>query len=298
MELKDLKAFELPGTLSISEGPGGLPVIRVTNVHAEAELMLYAGHLTHFRPAGEEPVLWVSPASPFEIGKGIRGGVPVCFPWFGPHRSEKTFPVHGFVRYRVWELRSTATLSDGRTRIALSTASDGASRAYWPHDFRLGMTFTVGKTLECELEATNTGGEPFTYEDCLHTYFKVGDPAQAEVTGMDGVAYIDRMKSDSRAVQHGTLVLSGETVNAYMRDPASCAIVDPVMGRKIRVEKSGSGATVVWNPWAAAAGKNAEIGEGWKEFLCVETATCLDGRITLLSGTSHATRVAYSVEKL
>jgi glucose-6-phosphate 1-epimerase len=159
------------------------------------------------------------------------------------------------------------------------------------------MTVTVGSSLECELTADNTGSEPFAYEDCLHTYFRVGDPSRTELVGMDGVAYIDRIRADSRGVQRGNLVLAGETVNAYMRDSPSCRIVDPVMARVIRIEKTGSGATVVWNPWATAAGKNAEIGEGWKEFLCVETATCLDGRISLLPGTSHTTKVAYSVEK-
>ncbi len=297
MDVKELKAFEIPGIVSIFESSGGLPVIRVRNGFAEAEIMPYACHVTRFKPSGEESVLWLSPSSPFELGKGIRGGIPICFPWFGPHKTEKTFPVHGFVRYRDWELRSTACLSDGRTSIVLATGSDEASRAYWPHNFSLVATVTIGKSLVFELTAGNSGLEPFSYEDCLHTYFKVGDVMKAEVAGMDGVAYIDRTKSDSRAVQRGNLVLSGETVNAYMRDPSACRIVDPVLNRTIKIEKSGSGATVVWNPWAAAASKNAEIGDGWKDFLCVETATCLDGRITLLPGTSHTTRVAYSVEK-
>jgi glucose-6-phosphate 1-epimerase len=298
MPMEQYAAFAIPNVLEVVEGRGGLPAVRISNRFAQAEIYLHGAHVTRFEPAGGKPLIWTSPSSPYAAGKSIRGGVPVCFPWFGPHRTVKEFPVHGFVRFRSTELLETAQLSDGRTRAVFGLAADDATRAYWPHEFRLEAAVTVGAELEIALTVANTGREPFSYEDCFHTYFAVGDATRSAVSGFDGSGYIDRLKGDSRGVQSGDVVPStGEITNVYTLVPPRAAIEDAANGRRIAAEQSGLANAVVWNPGEATAAKNPEMAGMWKDFLCLEAANCLDTRIVLLPGCSHASRVRYRAEK-
>lgn len=298
MSIARYAAFAIPGAVDVVEGQGGLPLVTITTKFAEAEVYLHGGHVAHFAAAGQKPLLWMSPASPFEDGKPIRGGIPLCFPWFGPHRTRKELPIHGCVRFRAWDLVQTGVLSDGRARIVLALDSDEASRAYWPHDFRAELTVLVGETLEVALTVTNTGREPFVYDDCFHTYFAVGDATSCLVGGLNGVGYIDRGKADARFVQNGDLPITEELVHVHVNAPARSEIRDPVWKRRIVIEQSGMAETVVWNPGEATAAKNPEMAGRWKEFLCVESANCLDGNVTLLPLTAHSSAVRYGVESL
>jgi glucose-6-phosphate 1-epimerase len=160
------------------------------------------------------------------------------------------------------------------------------------------LTVLVGETLEVALSVANTGRDPFVYDDCFHTYFAVGDAASCVVGGLDGVGYIDRGKADARFVQHGELPITAELVHVHVKAPARSEIRDPVWKRRIVIEQSGMEETVVWNPGEATAAKNPEMAGRWKEFLCVESANCLDGNVTLLPGTSHQSLVKYRVEAL
>jgi D-hexose-6-phosphate mutarotase len=272
-------------------------MVQITNKLAQADIYLHGAHVARFDPKGGKPLIWTSPASPFADGKSIRGGIPVCFPWFGPHKTVKDFPVHGFLRFRSTELLETAQLSDGRTRVVFGLKDDENTRKYWNHAFSATVQITVGSTLELSLSVTNTGCEPFSYEDCFHTYFAVGDVAKAVVPSFDGVGYIDRGKGDIRAVQKGDLKIRGETVNIYTLTPSSATIVDSPNRRRILCEQSGLANTVVWNPGEEAAAKNPEMAGFSKDFLCVEAANCLDTRINLLPGTSHVSTVRYRAEK-
>ena len=298
MSIDQYASFAIPNTLEVVEGRGGLPLVKISNRFADAEIYLHGAHVTHFAPKGGKPMIWTSPASPYADGKSIRGGIPVCFPWFGPHRSVKEYPVHGFVRFRSTELAETSQLSDGRTRAVFSLKADDAVRAYWPHEFRLDLSVTVGKELELSLTVTNTGREPFSYEDCFHTYFAVGDATRAAVTGFDGVGFIDRLKGDARGVQSGDVSASSvEITHVYTLVPPRAAIDDAAGGRRIAVEQSGLANAVVWNPGEATAAKNPEMAGMWKDFLCLEAGNCLDTRITLLPGCSHVSAVRYGTEK-
>jgi len=293
-----LAQFTIPGAVAVVEGRGGLPLVRIENRFAAAEVYLYGAQVTSFVPAGGQPLIWTSPASPFEDGKAIRGGIPVCFPWFGPHRTIKEYPVHGFARFRSWELFSTAALSDGRHQVALRLCSDDRTRSFWAYDFCARLTVSVGTALEVEFSVENTGTQPFSYEDCLHTYFAVGDVRAAVLTGYDGVGYIDRTRQDSRGVQSGDAQLKGETVHVHTQAPGEAVIRDPVGGRRILATQKGCRETVAWNPGEAAAAKNPEMAGLWQSFFCLEAANCLDDRITLLPGTAHTSAVRYRAEPL
>jgi len=177
-------------------------------------------------------------------------------------------------------------------------SSNDETRSLWPHDFFLEMAVVVGPSLELELTASNADREPFLYEDCLHTYFAIGDVAKTSVSGLDGTGYIDRARSDARSVQKGPVTPADETVNIYMNAPSRTEIADTAGGRKILVDQCGFKSTVVWNPWEATAAKNPEMIDRWRGFICVEGANCLDANVVLLPGTSHRSYVKYTAEKI
>ncbi|GAB1482716.1 D-hexose-6-phosphate mutarotase [Treponema sp.] len=298
MSLTNFNSFAIPGSIDIVEGQGKLPLIKVTNSFAEADIYLHGAHITRFDPKGEKGLLWMSDTSPFAQGKAIRGGIPICFPWFGAHRTNKDLPMHGFVRTRSWKLIETAQLSDGRSKVRLQTVSDEESLKLWPHEFTLSMAFTIGTALEIALTATNSGYEPLSYEDCFHTYFNISDLSKTLVSGLDGVGYIDKRKGDIRAVQSGDLRVQGDTVHLHVKAPSTSEVTDTPWARRIRIDQQGMDETVVWNPGEAGSTSNPEMAGQWSNFLCVESANCADDHITLLPGTSHTSQARYSIEKL
>jgi D-hexose-6-phosphate mutarotase len=289
----------IPDIARLEPGEGGLPRITVSNRFANAEIYLLGAHVTRFLPVGEaQPVLWMSAKSPFIEGKGIRGGVPICWPWFGPRKDMLS---HGCVRNRSWHLVSAAQLSDGRTRLELGIEHSAETLAQWPHEFSLRMAVTVGATLDVALTTTNTSAIPFNYDDALHTYFSVSDVHQVTVSGFDGLPFIDRIPSVARKVQDGAIAFTGETDRVYLTGPVTgtttSVINDPAWKRRIVITATGSRATVVWNPWTGKGMEMPEVQEQWPGFVCVEHANCLDVPITLLPGTAHTTAVSYGVER-
>ena len=283
-----LQTFALPGTLAIVAGGGGLPRLDVANRHAVAQIYLHGAHVSHFQPRGEQPVLWMSAHSLFEAAKPIRGGVPLCWPWFGPHASDAALPAHGFVRSRAWTLVETATLHDGRTRIVLTLASDPSTLALWPHAFVLRFTITIGRTLELDLRVDNPGEQPFSCAEAFHTYLTVGDVRQIRISGLAGTTYVDKVRQAQRFSDQGDLAISAETDRVYLGTSAPCVVHDPLLARRLVVAKDGSRATVVWNPWIAKAQAMKDFGDDeWPGMVCIETVNALDHAVTVPAGGSH-----------
>lgn len=281
--------LHIDGVLRFEADTHGLSRFVITNQFAEAEVYLLGGQVTRFRPTDQEPMLWLSPLSAFEEGKAIRGGVPICWPWFGPHPSQPELPAHGLARTREWKPLDAAQLSDGRTRLRLRLVDDEDTRAAWPHAFDLTLSVTVGAALHLELITTNNGDGPFAYADALHTYLRVGDVREARVEGLDGKAFSHSTRH-YRGVQSGPVTFDGgEVNNIYLPSRGTVQVIDPVLKRTIEVAKSGSLATVVWNPGAGGGAAMKDVRGEWDEFVCVEAGTCAEARIVLLPGSSHAT---------
>lgn len=281
--------LEIPGVVRIERDAHGLPRFVITNAFAEAEVHVLGGQVTSFRPVGEEPVLWLSPLAAFAEGKAIRGGVPICWPWFGPHASRADFPAHGFARTRLWEPIEAASLPDGRARLRLGLSDDERTRALWPHAFALALTVTVGTTLELTLATTNTGDAPFTFTDALHAYLSVGDLHATRLLGLGGAPFIHSTQKH-RGVQSGPITFDGSEVNhIHVPNRETVHLVDDARRRRIEIAKSGSLATVVWNPGEAGGTAMKDVGGHWNEFVCIEAATCADASIELRPGESHTT---------
>ncbi|HET6168687.1 MAG TPA: D-hexose-6-phosphate mutarotase [Terracidiphilus sp.] len=290
------RRFGIAGIAQIVAGKGGLPIVRITSPAAQAEVSLYGAQVLGWRPAGAEEVIFVSGRSHWELGVPIRGGIPVCFPWFGNKADDPKAPKHGFVRTREWRLDSLHADDDGSVTLVCLTSSDDTTRAWWPHDFLLAYRIRIAHTLRLELSMVNRGAGPIRFEEALHTYFRVGRVQQACVRGLDGVAYLDKMDGFREKRQSGELLIASQTDNAFMDTEGPVEIVDGALQRRLRTEKLHSSSTVVWNPWQDGAATLSDFGaDEWEHMLCVEAGNVLRGAATLAPGEEHMLRATISV---
>jgi glucose-6-phosphate 1-epimerase len=283
----------------VETGNGGLPCARVRGARADAEIYLHGGHVTRWQPHGAEPVLFLSRRAMYAAGKAIRGGVPLVFPWFGPHPTDPQRPMHGFARTRPWRLLTTAPGPGGATVIELALEDDEATRALWPSAFSLRYRVAVGATLTLALEVVNTSTSPFTLETALHTYLAVGDVEAVSIHGLEAARYIDKTDGMARKRQGAdALRLSDETDRIFVGTRERCVVDDPALRRRLVIDKAGSATTVVWNPWATKAASIADLEpDDWRRMVCVETANAADDALSLAPGARHVTSASLSVER-
>jgi D-hexose-6-phosphate mutarotase len=266
--------FEIPGSVSLQTGKGGLPVIRVESATSTAEIYLLGAHVTQFQRKNEAPLLFMSESSEFEVGKPIRGGVPIIFPWFGPHDG---MPAHGFARLAVWELRASQVLADGAVMLHFRLPPDDL--------FETDYIVTVGDTLTMELSVANTGSSDCSFESCLHTYFQIGDIHQISVIGLNGTRYLDSLIGEQSTETADAIRFTGEVDRIYQNTSADVEIHDPSLRRSIRVRKSGSKSTVVWNPWIAKSQRMPDFGDDeYLKMVCVESGNVKENAVVLHPG--------------
>ncbi|MFA7300429.1 MAG: D-hexose-6-phosphate mutarotase, partial [Sideroxydans sp.] len=274
-------------------------IVEVANQHALANIALQGAHIATFQPRGEEPVVWLSPQAKFVPGKSIRGGVPICWPWFGPHPTDSKLPGHGFARTVPWELLKTKALEDGGTFLRFGLIENDTTRAQWPHPSTVQLEVTVGKALRVELITTNTGATPFELGEALHTYLHISDLGNMIIRGLEDCEYMDKVNNSARFNQKGGIVIESEVDRVYVNTEADCVIEDKGLKRAIRIHKEGSHSTVVWNPWVEKANKMGDFGDnGHRGMVCVESGNALENTVTLAPGGTHGLVAVYSVEKL
>jgi D-hexose-6-phosphate mutarotase len=297
--LDPLNRFSIPGQLQFRLSQSGLIFAEIDNPAGTATVCLQGAHLTTFRPKAQpEPVVWVSEASRYLPGKSIRGGAPVCWPWFGAHATESSFPGHGFARTVPWDVVDSGA-SQGATHITLRLQTAEATRAQWPHDTPVTLRISVTDALEMELTTQNATAQALPLTEALHTYFQVGDIAEVELRGLDNCAYLDKTEAFARKLQQGAVRFAAETDRVYVDTQSECVIHDPRLQRRIRIAKQGSASTVVWTPWADKAAAMGDFtAQGWRNMLCVESANAADNALTLQPGDMHTLRVRYSAEAL
>lgn len=290
----------LPGLL-FRDDPSGLVFAEIDSPQATASICLQGAHLVTWRPKDQaEPVVWVSAAVRFAPGKSIRGGVPVCWPWFGPHASEPGFPAHGFARTVPWQVTRAEALEGGAIRLNFVLLQNEQTRAQFPHACRLELSLSVGSVLRAELTTTNLDTASVTIGEALHTYFHVGDIGAVEVSGLAGCTYVDKVEGGARKRQEGAIRFAGETDRVYLDTEATCIITDPLLKRRILIDKTGSSSTIVWTPWQEKAEKMGDLGpnDGWRRMLCVESGNALDNVVHIAPGEAHTLAVAYRAEAL
>jgi D-hexose-6-phosphate mutarotase len=293
------------GESAFHKGPGGLLFAQIENDLATATVCLQGAQLTHWQPRSQtEPVTFMSAMAQYTEGKPIRGGIPICWPWFGPHATDRSLPQHGFARNLPWEARAPVRLENGATQLSLLLSNNAKTRELWPHRFSLEYCVTIGHVLDIELTTTNTDTEAFLLSEALHAYLRVGDIGAVQVLGLDGAEYIDKVDGQQRKSQEGAVTFAAEIDRLYEDTEARCTIADRLLKRLIHISKRGSHSTVVWNPWEKKAAALADLGSapetrgGWRQFACVESANAGDNTITLTPGERHRLAVRYHAAPL
>jgi glucose-6-phosphate 1-epimerase len=282
----------------LDTGRGGLARLSIDTPACAAELYLHGAHLCRWQPRGQpHPVLWMSESSRFEAGAPIRGGVPICFPWFGPKAGDPSAPVHGVARISAWTLDGVTLEANGAIIVRLSLDCGALAIPHVPHDLSLAYELHLGRDLSMALTVTNRGGMPSTFEEALHTYFSVGDVRRVTVAGLDGATYVDKVDGGTRKTQPDEPVTIGaETDRLYLDTGTAVTLTDPALGRSLRVEKTGSRSTVVWNPWVAKSKAMPDFGDDeWPGMICIETANAAANAVTLPPHASHTMTAAISV---
>jgi glucose-6-phosphate 1-epimerase len=289
--------FGIDGVLRFETTERGLTVVQVTAPAAEATIYLHGAHVTHWKPAGADAVIFLSERAEFAPGKPIRGGVPVIFPWFGDRHDGKAGPQHGFARIAEWEL-AFAAMAGEELHLVFTLGPNELSRSLGFDDFRLSYRVTIGRTLTMELTVANDSRAPLVFEEALHTYFAVADARRVSLDGLGGTEYLDKVDGMKRKVQApGALKLQGRTDRPYLNTEATCVLHDPAGTRRIVVAKSGSRTTVVWNPWEELTAKMVDMRpDAWLHMTCVETANVGEDAVTLGAGETHSMRAMIRVE--
>lgn len=282
--------FGAPGRLMFRSGAAGLPFVALASRYGTCELSLYGAHVLNYRPLGHVPVLFMSEQSRVERGSPFRGGIPVCWPWFGP-ASDPDQPLHGFARITEWCVQATAYDSDS-TEITLTLTDSEATRRLWPHAFALSLRIVLAQSLTLELTTENRDVQPFTYSQAFHPYLRVRQIMDVTVLGLDGTPYRDRL-SGREGEQSGLLNIRGETNRIFTPRAPACVLHDPGIGRDITMAFQGARRLVVWNPWIDKARALPDFGDDeYARMLCLEPANTDGDEVTLAPGATHTLSLA------
>lgn len=293
--------FGITGQLSFRDDASGLVVAEFNNAQATASLCLQGAHLISWQPKSQaKPVVWVSRDAKMAAGKSIRGGAPVCWPWFGAHTSEASFPGHGYARTVPWNVIESGIEPNGATRLTLRLQESDKTRAQWNHDCNVDLTVIIGDTLRMEMTTENTGATDFVIGEALHTYLQISDIGAVRVTGLEGCEYWDKVGGSVLKKQDGAISFASEVDRVYINTAAECVIHDDKLQRRIHIKKSGSHSTVVWTPWVEKANKMGDMGQpdGWREMVCVESVNAIDNVVKVAAGTKHSLIVEYSAHSI
>ncbi|MEL6375259.1 MAG: D-hexose-6-phosphate mutarotase [Pseudomonadota bacterium] len=324
----DLDArFGAVSGVAFRDGPQGTAAIDIATDRAHASIALHGGQVLAWQPrkggpgtkAGDgeggddsaaptaAPVLWLSPGARFEEGKAVRGGIPVCWPWFGAHPSLHEAPSHGLVRTVPWQVE-VCTLSAERGVDLRLTAprpapadrnTAGRAQPLWPPDAKVGLEISVGRQLRLALTTHNEGPEAITLSQALHTYFHVGDIAATRITGLEGAAFIDTLRDDAVMREAAPITIDREVDRIYVDAPQAVTIHDEANARRIIVEKRGSASWVVWNPWTAKAARLGDMGDDaaqtYRQMVCVETTNAASDARLIEPGATHTMETTIAV---
>jgi len=285
--------FAIPGILAFSQNEQGLIRANITTPACTAEIYLQGAHLTQWQPTGQQPVLFLSERSFFTPGKAIRGGIPIIFPWFGartasPDDPRTDGPSHGFARISEWTL-AFAALAGDNLHLTLTLGPSDTSRSLGYDQFALAYEITVGAELDVKLTVSNQDSKPLHFEEAFHTYFSIGDSQQVSIIGLSDTEYLDKTDNFKRKRQTDPLLkLTGETDRPYLDTLVPVNIDDPILKRRITIDKAGSQTTVIWNPWSTLTATLPDMSPlCWLTMLCIETANVATNAITLASGDHH-----------
>ena len=289
--------IELPPSIRREESSSGLVSYAVENALATARIYEHGAHIAAFQPRqSEHPVLWLSRDSRLESDQPIRGGVPLCFPWFGPRPDDPKAPMHGLARTGMWQLAQASEDVRG-TSLTFVPSPELEEQPLWPEETEIALQVLVGASLEMSF-SVRAVEHKCDFEIALHTYFSVGDVRLVEIGGLENAPFWDKVRRTQQRGESKPIRIKGETDRVY-NSASTCIVRDSAWRREIVIDKENSGSTVVWNPGEAKALAMADFpSDEWSQMLCIETANVGRHRVELTPGASHITRARISVRQM
>ncbi len=265
----------------------GLSVVRVIHPKATAAVSLFGAHVLSFEPAGKKDTIWMSEKADFSGNKALRGGIPVCWPWFGKAAE----PSHGFARNAIWTLNEHRENENG-VILSLTLEDSAETRTIWPHAFHAEVQIEVSETLQVRLISTNTDDKAMQIGGALHTYLNIGDINQTKVTNLGN----EFIAAGVRQPSPGVATFAEEVDRIYLHADDTVVVEDAANQRRLNVTNAGHNAVVVWNPWEALAASMADMADdGYQTMVCVESAV-YDRSVTLQPGEKHTLSTTISCE--
>ena len=263
--------FGMLNHLTFEQGDNDFVYACIANDQGEARVSLYGAQVLQYQDQSQTNLLWLSQHAIFRTGKAIRGGIPICWPWFGASKTDG-LPAHGFARNQLWSVDGTGH-DDSGTWINLILKDNENTQKLWPYQFTLYCKITVSDSLKVELLTQNTGTKQFEISQALHSYFPVSDIKKTRVSGLDNTAYINTVGTWQTEHQQGDILFTGETDRIYTDSDTTCLIHDDQQEKTIEVSKENSHTTIVWNPWIEKSKRMTDFGDDeYLSMLCVETA--------------------------
>ena len=299
MQTKNLnKNYGITDQLVFTTDQSDFIYANIQTAQASATISLYGGQVLSYKPANaSDDLMFLSEHAYYKKGKAIKGGIPICWPWFGADPEGKGRPAHGFARNSEWTVLETAVEKNGSIRLSLELKLNDTTRELWEGDISARLDVVVGESLALTLTTFNNSKDEMQLTQALHTYFNVGDSTQASVTGLEGKTYLDKADGGGEKVQQGQVTISGEVDRIYTDINNDLVIHDPVLDRKILIQSSGSASAVVWNPWKEIATEMGDLGDtDYLRMLCVETTNAGPDIVTIAPDGQYALSVVYRVE--
>ena len=264
-----------------------LEYLEVSNSKSSIKIAPQGAHIFDFQVKGKAPLLFLSDTSHFKAGKAIRGGVPICWPWFGAHTTDNSLPNHGFARTSIWTHVSTEEIDKNATKIILELKSSAETKKLWPYDFVLQLEILMSEKLEISLISKNTGSEPFVITQALHTYLLIEDISSVCIEGLDGTKYYDKLTDTYNNPQQGKVCFNSEVDRVY-EDVSKTLSVEA-----LDVQTIGSNTVVVWNPGKDFKNNFSDLSE-YRTMLCIESANTLNEAVTVEAGDSYLLKTILS----
>ena len=296
--------------LNIIDGKGGIPFIEINNQYASALISIYGAQLLSYKPklkkadnnrTPDRDLLFVSETANFEHGKAIKGGIPICWPWFGKDPGYADRQMHGFARNMLWQLEETSQLNEDETQVILSLSDSEETHKLWPYTFKLTLCIIIGSSLKLSLKTVNTGKKTFTITQALHTYFSITDIKQAQLEGLDEAFYLDKVTGTGQPegqlkIQQGPVVVNEEMDRIYVNSPSQLTLLDTKSEDKVVIQSNGRKTTVVWNPWIDISKNSNDLTDNaYLRFICVETANAAKDVIAVEPKESFTIDAKYTV---
>lgn len=268
--------------------------------HDANELLIsqQGAQILSYQQDDQPPLIWLGEQAAYKRGQGVRGGVPVCWPWFGNlqrnpqavqamHRQPDAAPAHGLVRSLDWQLQGIDQHADG-VQLEFSYNSTTHPLNDWTHAAELRLSIRLDERLHIQLSSRNLGDTPLAISQALHSYFAVSDIRHVAVEGLHGCRYIETLEDWQQRQQDGLLTFSGETDRIYLDTPAQLSILDHAWQRRIQLHSVGSNSAVLWNPWIDKAQRLSQFAsDAWQGMLCIEHANVMDDIRVLNAGQQH-----------